>query len=302
LTPAPPPVVMWVTESGPAWEEGRVAGCVPAQVPDRTLPKGLRGLVSPARAECGEGWSFIHVQLPGYTSQRISGFYVETRRLSTTPPKPALDKAPSSGTAYTRQAGNSPTAVFPLDDPEWTTPVLLPGGEAVERLAPDVIRTASGHEAWVDPFYLGATDPLGDKGYSASEKSVPLRHRFVAGLARAERGRALTTLPPADELAAVPAGTPYVFRFRPGWVVAGRFSPEWFDPVGQTIDHACDKTPRVEEPCGKYELDYTAFGSWLPTADAEVVAIWTGKVLAVQVIEPWGDAIAVSPLWDGPEK
>ncbi len=296
------PTVMWIAEDSPAYQEGHTTGCAPDPATGRTLPRGLRGNVTPAREACGKEWSFIRFEVPGYSQPRFQAFYVPTRALSTSPPTPSWGKAPSTGGAWTRQAGEHPTLGFPLDDPKWTAPVLLPGGEPVERLASDVIRTASGHELWLDPFYLGDVDPLGRKDYSASEASVPLRRRFLAGLSTAETAAPLSAVPTADVLAKQPVGRVYALTLRPEWLDEGRFSPEWFDPVAQTLDHACAKEPKPGEPCGRYELDYSAFGAWLPLAETDVVARWNGKVLAVQVIEPWSDHIAVSPAWDGSGK
>ena len=299
---SPEAVTMWVVESGPAYHEGHVRGCAPEPFPDHTLPKGVRGQVTPAREECGSEWSFIRVDVPGHQTPRLPGFYVETRRLSTTPPAPGWDKAKATGSAWVVAYGDRGAQAIPLDDPKWLTPMLVPVGEAVELLAVDVIRTPAGHEAWIDPFFLSAEDPLAGRVYGGSDRSKPLRRRLLAGLPRAEKDAPLTTVPAASELAKRPVGSAYFLTVRPSWIVEDHFSPEWFDPVGQTLDHACTKTPVVGEPCGRYELDYSALGAWLPTADTDVIGVWTGKALAVQVLSPWSDRIAVSPSWDPPAK
>lgn len=299
MTPAEA-TMMWIAESGPAYREGNTTACAPVVSEGHTLPKGLRGMVTAARSECGPEWSFVKFEVAGYPQLRSGNFYVPTRVLSTTPPPGGWDTVKSTGPAYTRQAGDKPTLGLPLDDPKWSAPALVPGGELVERLAEDVIRTASGHELWIDPFYLADVDPLGRKDYSANERSVPLRRRFVAGLASAEVKRPLQALPTPAELARLPVGAVVYFSIDPAWIVDARFSPEWFDPVGQSMEHTCDKYSRAGQPCGRYDLDYSAFGAWLPTHETEVVARWTGKLLAVQVMEPWSDAIAVSPAWDSP--
>lgn len=291
--------VMWIAEDGPAYREGHSGGCVLTAIEGQTLPKGLRGVAKPAREACGPGWYFVRFDVPRQPSARTHNYYVPAAALTVAAPKPAFDKSKATGEAYTRQAGDAPTLAIPLDNPDWTTPALLPGGELVERLDGYVIRTASGHELWVDPFYLGEADPLGRSDYSASAASVPLRRRFVAGLAAREAKASLTWLPPAAELGAAQKGNVYAFRLRPEWLSAPRFTPEWFDPVGQSIEHPCDKNPRSDEPCGSYTLDYAAFGAWLPTTSYDVVAMWNGRSLEVMATDPWGDKIAVSPAWDG---
>ncbi len=291
--------ILWIAEDAPAYREGHSGGCTLTAVEGQTLPKGLRGVAKPAREACGAGWYFVRFDVPHQPSTRSHNYYVRADALTKNAPKPAFDAAKATGTAYTRQAGESPTLAIPIDDPGWTTPALLPGGELVERLAPHLIRTQSGHELWVDPYYLADVDPLGRSDYSASAVSVPLRRRFVAGLATREKKASLTWLPPSAHLGVAQKGRVYAFRLRAEWLVDPRFLPEWFDPVGHTLDHACDKNPRSDEPCGRYELDYTAFGAWLPTTNYDVVAAWNGARLEVMVMDPWGDDVAVSPAWDG---
>ena len=298
---SPEPVQMWIVEAGPAYQEGNTAGCAPIPVEGRSLPVGLRGLASPAREACGPDWSFVRFDAPGYPKNRLQSFYVPTRALSTKPPKPSWDKANSLSVVYSRQAGDRPTLAIPLDDPTWTAPVLLPGGEPLERLGPDVVRTQSGHELWLDPFYLGEDDPLGRRDYSASSRSVPLRRRLVEGRRWREQRSPLRELPPAESLAKARAGDVYWFSMKPAWLAAERFVADWFDPVGQTLSHRC-KDPRPGEPCGDFELDYRPFGAWWPTSEVDVIAEWTGKNLVVLVTEPWSDAISVSPAWDTPPK
>lgn len=290
--------IMWIAEDIPAYKEGHSGECVLTAIEGQKLPKGLRGVAKAAREACGPGWYFVRFDMPRQPSTRTHNYYVPATALTTTPPKPAFDKVNAEGSLYTRQAGETPTLAIPLDNPGWTTPALLPGGELVERLAPDLIRTASGHELWLDPFYLGDVDPLGRSDYSASAHSVPLRRRFVAGLATREAKASLTWLAPSAELGAAQKGNVYAFRLRPEWLTAPRFVPEWFDPVGHILDHPCDKNPRSDEPCGAYTLDYAAFGAWLPATSHDVVAVWNGASLELMVMDPWGDKIAVSPAWD----
>jgi hypothetical protein len=241
---------------------------------------------------------FVRFEVPGYHSARLQAWYVPTKALTTRPPRPAWDKAAATGKAWSFQPGERPAIGVPLDDPEWTSPAFLSMGEPLEVLAPGVVRTLSGHELWVDTFYVQAEDPLTTRVYATPEERVVNVRRFHEGRRQRESKMPLVAVPAAEVLARMPAGQPVVLHLEPQWLSEPRFAPDWFEPVGHTLTHPCE-APRAFEPGGTYRLDYTALGAWLPTREADVVAVWTGTVLAVQVVDPWAKDIGVTSDWAG---
>ena len=114
-----------------------------------------------------------------------------------------------------------------------------------------------------------------------------------------EAASPITFLPASSLLGAAPKGRVYAFYVRDdfasgGWLTNPKFAVEWLDPVGQTLNHTCDSTRWPAELCGRYELDYTAFGA-RTRAGFDAIAVWTGEKLKVLVLEPWENDIVVSP-------
>lgn len=290
--------IVWISEETPAYNPGPMSGCAPVAAEAR-LPVGLRGVAKPIEA-CGSDWMYVRFQVPGFKPKREMAWYVPASALTKKPPRVNADAAPSIGKAFVRGAGDEPTFGLFVDDPAWTTPALLTPGEPVDVLAPGVVRTNVGREVAVDLFYVVTEDPLLKTYSEGARYSVPLRRRLHAGRPAHEKAAPLAPLPAADALARAPKGQPFAFVLDPKWLTDPVFQAEWFDPVGHTLDHACGDKPRAMEPCGRYLLDYTPFGAWLPDRETEVIAVWDGKRLVVQVIDPWGESIAVSPAWDAP--
>lgn len=290
--------VVWVAEESIGHSEGAGATCAPKPVEGVVLPKGLRGVARPARGECAGKWSFVRFETPGYPNARGQGYYVSAADLATTPPKVAWDRVKATGTAWVKQAGERPTLAIPLDDPAWTAPALLSQGELVERLGNHVIRTSTGRELWIDPYYVVDADPLTLATSSGSTELVANRRRFHAGRARHEVVAPLTPLPPAVDLKGTPKGATFAFVLDADALRDPVFDPGWFEPVGHTLEHDCPR-PRPFDACGIYTLDYRALGAWWPRDDTEVIAVWDGSALAIQVLDPWGDHLGVTPAWDG---
>lgn len=295
----PAEMVMWVSEEVQAYAEGATTPCGPVPVPGIILSKGLRGLAHAAREACGPDWMWVRFDVPGYPPGRGAGWYVPTKALTAKAPPPAYATAPATGKAWVRQAGDRPTLAVPLDDPNWTSPALLSLGEPVERLGPRRIRSSTGQELWVDDYYLADTDPLLDARSAEDTRAAIQRRRYLAGLAAHTKGGPVAPLPPSDQLAKAPKGRAFVFEVDPKALGEPVYSADWFEPVGHTLTQACKGEPKPYQPCGTYRLDYSALGAWAPTKTVEVVAVWTGQALAVEVIEPWSREIGVSPAWDG---
>ncbi|MFZ5476447.1 MAG: hypothetical protein ACOZNI_06680 [Myxococcota bacterium] len=287
---------MWIVEETPAYREGPTKACAPVESDEVRLPVGLRGEAKPARAECAEGWMFVRFETGGVPTIHSQAWYVPKEALATKPPKPTADKAKATGPAFVKQAGERPIVGIPLDDPSWTSPAFLFEGEPVELLGPGWVRTSTGREVWLDTFHVEATDPLLGTTSQSDTESAPLRRRLAAGRLLHERGAPLAPLPPAAELA---KGRAYLFTVRPEWLSEPRFSPEWFDPVGHLLDHACGEKTRPFEPCGRFPLDYAPLGAWWPERETLAIGVWDGKALAVVVLDPFGDRVMVTPTWDG---
>ena len=299
--PTPPAEMMWIVEDTPAYSEGFSAGCAPKPAEGVLLPRGLRGEAQAASAECGSDWRFVRFEVPGYGHSRSQAWLVPTHTLSTQPPKPVWGNAPTKAPGWSFQAGEKPTLGIPLDDPHWVSPAYLTMGEPYELLAPGVIRTGSGHELWVDDFFLRDVDPLTTSIYSRPEEWVRNLRRFHTGRRKHEAGRTLRPIPASDDLKRAAVGQAFVMTVRPEWLSAPRYSAEWFEPVGHTLTHSC-KEPRPFEPCGTYSLDYNTRGAWSPEREVEVVALWTGKALRVVVVQPWDRNIGVTVEWEGAQR
>ena len=56
--------VVWVAEESIGHAEGGGAVCAPKPIEGAVLPKGLRGISQPARAECAGTWSFVRFDVP----------------------------------------------------------------------------------------------------------------------------------------------------------------------------------------------------------------------------------------------
>lgn len=298
MTPPPTETVVWVADEVQAYAEGFGETCKPQAVEGLLLPKGLRGVAKPARDACGKDWLWVRFDVPGFPPNRPAAWYVPAKAVATKAPAAAWDKAPAKGSAWIRRGGDRPTLAVPLDNPGWTSPALLSEGEVVERLAPRVVRTASGHEVWIDDFFLVDTDPLAESRSSQDGERVANRRRFHAGRPLHEKVAPLAVLPPSDELKSAPKGQAFAFKVELAWLSAPTYAPGWFDPVGHTLTHTCAPA-RALEPCGTYTLDYRALGAWVPPMSADAIAVWNGSALEVQVLWPWSDKIGVTPAWDG---
>ena len=251
------------------------------------LPAGLRVRAKPD-PKCPDH-TYIRWDPPGWQLNEPWA-YVETRLLGD-PPKPAWSKAASTGTVYADQVGEKPFPALPLDRTDWQSPLLLSEGEPLEMLAPRVVRTATGRVGMVDPRRLLPAQPK-ESGWN-----LGLLTRFHTGRAHWEKGHDVRPLPSSDTLAKATVGDVFWFELNPTWIVERRYTAEWFDPVGVTLTHTCGATPKVDEPCGTYTLDFSPLGAWWPDQTTEVLATWDGKSLTVRVLEPWEHGLAVTPSW-----
>lgn len=296
----PPPVaeVVWISEATSGFHNQASGRCDARPVEGVNLPVGLRGRAEPAESACGADWRFVRFDDPVHGALRPAAWLVPASALGVRAPKSTWNTTPATGTAWVAQAGDRPTLGIPLDDPDWTSPALLSLGEPVERLARQVVRTRSGHELWVDEYYLRDADPLATATYTSAEERVKNLRRFHAGRKAHEGTAPLAPLPPSDALARAPVGQAFAFKFRPEWLGEPRYARDWFEPVGHTLTHACERA-RPFEPCGSYRLDYGPLGAWKPDQEVEVIGVWTGSALELHVVRPWSARIGVTAEWEG---
>lgn len=313
----------WPTEAAASVEVWIGPNAVPAEVwPTDTecrakpgdgdpIAQGVRGTAYLVYEEqCGETWLLVHYRDGGntpYANLRID-------QVTREPGKNVWDKRPALRTTTVGMA-SKPVLAQPLDEPHWTWPRPLAYGETVEVLdeASHVVRDVNGHELVVPAYIFPAIDNPDRFPDRPLEERAP-RLRFVAGKAAVEAKAPITRVQPSTELLAkgeALRGHAVWLELKPDWLTPDRrFTSEWLDPTGQVLDHACAEAPRWDEPtpCGRYWLDYTAFGAWWPTDDIDVIGIIDGTidrageklpVLRLVVKRPWDSNLRVSPTWDG---
>lgn len=280
---------------------------------DNTAPEGIRGLGHIVYDDVCDN-SYVMVRFDLHLGGKSPFEYMFFRRedVSTEPPKSnEWQYRPVVGTLYVAGFDGRPVEAIPLDDPLWTAHRMLTRGEKLDVLDADrlIVRDGNGHELAIEPFGVGPEDPY---RFVSDAQDRALYARFATGKLDHEKAAPLATVPAAAALLAKPSsGRPVVVNLKPEWLGTDRrFSPAWLDPTGQILDHTCDEKERRDlgEPCGRYWLDYSAFGAWWPTKEVLTVALTDGvidrgdgeiPVLRIVVKQPWTNNIRVSPGWDG---
>lgn len=275
------------------------------------IPEGVRGQAHLVYVEkCGETWLLVRYRDGGNNVAATLRIDQVTRA----PGKNVWDTRPALRST-TVGMDSKPVLAIPLDEPHWTWPRPLAYGEVVDVLdeASHVVRDANGHELVV-PAYIFPTVDRPDRFPGRPLEERAPRLRFLAGKVAAEKVAPITRVPASSELltrADALRNHAFWLDLDPDWLTADRrFASDWLDPTGQTLDHACVEPPRWDSPtpCGRYWLDYTAFGAWWPTDDVDVIGIADGTidrngeelpVLRLVVKNPWDSRIGVSPTWDG---
>jgi hypothetical protein len=142
--------------------------------------------------------------------------------------------------------------------------------------------------------------------YASYPDSRALRDRLLANRPAHETVASLG-FPPADGLQ-VPRdqGRAFSFEVRREDLDHPVYEAAWLEPVGQRYTHTCGARRQPEELCGRYYLDYSAFGAWRPDkswtllAQVEGTRVVDGEtlpVLKVLVKDPWSSGLRVSPSW-----
>jgi hypothetical protein len=305
-------VEVWVGPDAVPVEIWASRGCDGKPHDSGPLPQGLRGTAHVVYAEeCGERWLLVRYR----DGQNNTAVTLPVDRVSRDAPKKNVWEGKPALRSTTIGIESKPLTVTPLDDPRWSWPHLLAYGETVEVIDEEahVVRDALGHELALPRYAWPTADRPHVFGERPLDERTP-RLRFVVGKALVEAKGRITRVPSSSELVAQAdalRGHAFWLEFRPDWLTTDRrFSAEWLDPTGQTLDHACPKPLRWDEnlPCGRYWLDYTAFGAWWPTADVDVIGIADGTiergsetlpVLRLVVKHPFDSGVRVSPTWDG---
>jgi hypothetical protein len=296
------PTTVWVRPGAVVYDPNRLdSKCewVPAAV--QNAPANLRARAFLVRRDCGIAYVFLDLPHSGeYARVRLDDVSLEPPRGN-----PWDDRSPV-GVAYARTGGDEPLAGWPVDDARATAPLLLVNGEEVEVLdaQAQVVRTVEGREVMLPRNRFVDDDPL--RYGSDPQRARAVLDRLLAG--RVRRGP-IGWLPSADTLVeggAKDVAYAFVLRDRDhGDLVA---SPDWVDPVGLVIRHACDQRSRPEEPCGSYYLDFSPMGSWWPDEPSvsllvvgDGVEVVNGERLArlkVMARSPWTERRLISIGWD----
>ena len=303
------PTTVWIRPGARALNQGRLSrDCEEVPLEHDGLPVGLRAHAFVITPDCGDPYVFLDLPLEIQRERRSAWAQVRLQDVSLEPPRRSPWRgARSVGEAWVAWTAEKPIRAAPLDDPGWTELALLRHGTPVELLDPDlaVVRTGSGRVLALDPFYLSDTDPLATHS-TAAERRV--RDRFAAGRGPREARAPIVPLPPAAALADAPVGQVFELLVVPEALESPRYAPEWLEPVGHVLDHGSERSPDRGEPCGRYALDYGAFGAWRPDRTVRVLAAYAGTVdvegerlpsLRVLVRRPWTDEAEVALEWDG---
>ena len=269
----------WTTDAFRSVDVDRT-GCEVSPRDEAPLPAGL-----PVEAKwlyqdaCGDSYAYVRVPL-ALGARRSEWWFTPVDGIRLTPPR-RLPRAPS-GTGETVWLG----AGTPNGHAMGLTPSTQDEGRAFfftgeSFHAVDVEGGAVLDEAgrlWLfSPLNLKPEDPL--VGIRDDQDRLN-QERLVAG--RARHPAPIVPIPPAEVLDSdtVDAEQAYLFRLRRRDLTEQRrFSPDWLDPVGQVVEAPCDDAHRYElqRPCGRYYLDYSAFGAWWPRdTSTELLVVHAG--------------------------
>lgn len=304
-------VDVWVGPDGLPFNVWTTEGGCNAKPLTEPLAQGLRGKAHLVYADtCGENWLLVRYRDGGNDLTSM----LRIDQVSREPVKNVWESRPALRST-TVGMDSRPILATPLDDPNWIWPYTLAYGETVDVIdeAARVVRDANGREMIV-PAYIFPTVERPDRFPGRPLEERAPRLRFVAGKENAEKVAPIRRVPTSKELvtnAEAWKARPFWLDIEPRWLTPDRrFSADWLDPTGQTLDHTCTEPLRWDAytPCGRYWLDYTAFGAWWPTEDVDVIGIADGlierngeklPVLRLVVKHPFDSKIGVSPTWDG---
>lgn len=288
-------------------------GCQVKDVARAPLPEALRGRAYVVYAEaCGEEWLIVRLKAAIGADKPIDVLFVRKEDVWTEPPaRDPWPERPAVGTLYVRGPSDKPTWGLPVGPNADAGLHPFSTGEALAVLDADnlIVRDVNGRTYAAPAFAVVTEEPY---RWISDPDDKALRQRFVTGKARAEQPAGIAPVPSAESLAmdaAAMLGRTWHLELSPKWITADRrFEAGWLDPTGQVLDHTCDRHDWGDVPCGRYWLDYSAFGAWWPTRSLDVLAVSDGvierggerlPVLKIVVKSPWNGSLAVSPAWDG---
>lgn len=291
------------------------------------FPPGMPAISEEVLLDCGATVTQVMVPVPPIGSESFQKVYliVDPASLSDEPSRAHFKRGtPAFVFGDSNIHGAIASTAIPLER-RWIEPSRLARGEQVE-LAWTGARYTTWHvkkgkvvKRWAEPgrisvvltadggYYavgagrVRASDPLDGRGRS-------LVDRWQAGRKEHAPDTGIPDISPAAELLTAPKieqGRAYLFWISPFSLSDAEHGGTFMDPIGQLHARDCE-TRGSGGTCGRYWLDYSAFGAWWPDRLTQVVVLADGTHtvggaivprLRVVVQEPYSPKLLVSPAW-----
>ncbi len=266
------PTAAWTTD---AFESVTFssAECTTEPTERATLPAGTPVMASWLHEDtCGQ--MVVRVRLP-FNAEGGRSYITQAQGVSTRAPRRAI-QAITGTPGFIRGSTSRLTRALALG-PE-RTEAQFPDGMPVTLVAPDIgtFADASG-QVWLAQDNGLRTEPPVHRG--GNRRVFDQRQALAKGWA-GHTAPFITGVPNAETLSRFPNNAIFLVKVRREDLTAQRaFSPDWIDPIGQTIERSCEEVPSTTSstPCGRYWLDYRAFGAmWFGGSANLLLVRYTG--------------------------
>jgi hypothetical protein len=221
---------------------------------------------------CGQ--AVVRVHIP-FNSEGGRSYITRAEGITTRPPRrPVRSDTGTPGFIHASTSALTPALSLGPDRTQARFPDGMPVTLVNEELG--TFADATGQVWLAKDNRLSPQAPVHRGG---SQHVFDQRQALAQGWARNSTPR-ITAIPDAETLSAMPKDAVFLVHINRNVLTAQRgFSPDWVDPIEQVIDSPCDEPPRAGTftPCGRYLLDYRAFGAlWFDGGSGLVLVRYTG--------------------------
>lgn len=238
-----------------------------------TLPAGTPVMASWLHEDtCGQ--TVVRVRIP-FNAEGGRSYITPAQGVTTRAPRRAV-QANTGTPGFIRGSTSRLTRALALG-PE-RTEAQFPDGMPVTLVDPDLgtFADASG-QVWLAQDNSLKPEPPVHRG--GNRRIFDQRQALATGWA-GHNAPVITGVPDAQTLTQLSSDAIYLVKVRREDMTAQReFSPDWIDPIGQTIERTCEELPSATSmaPCGRYWLDYRAFGAlWFEGSTSLLLVRYTG--------------------------